>query len=556
MKNENNNIEEIKAKSVEEVAEAVAAAEKAAADKKRVSSFNKRNFKHGTLSVILTLVFVAVIVVFNVIVGMISERFDTEADLTAMGIYTLSEETEAFIRNVDKKVTITVLNSESGFEAMGDLYKQVNEILKKMHIANPLITIDYKVLDQNPAYASKFTGEDIAANYIVVEGEKAGQYKIIVDDLQQSLYYALYYGTSTGKGYLTVDAQAYQNAYYAAYYSGTGVDMYDYIYSNIEQKVISALMFVTNSDPVRVAFTEGYDETDSTALQSLLSDNGYIVETINLTQIETVDPDIDFVVMLAPKIDVDAKNITKLDKFLDNNGAFGKNVLYFASTSQPETPNIEAFLGDWGLSVGYSAVGQSDTNYIYSLGGQINPYYHLQNICDTPYAGSTYGNGLYTYGANMRPVIQLWEGGAKGNVEQQVLMQTYDNAFLSPLVKPEEDFNIETAESGVFNDVVMAYRVHSTTQSVSRLTVFGSADFANSSFFSFGNANNGKFIVNMFNYICGKDGAVTITPRSFATSGFDMTAQHADTLAVVLCIVIPVVVIALGIVIWVRRRHR
>ncbi len=549
MKKDNTNIEtEIVEVEVSEAVEAKETAKPETAKKK----FNKRNFKHGTMSVILTVVFVAVVVLVNVIVGLISERFDTDVDLSDAGMYTLDEDTEAYIAGVEKEVTITVLNSESNFEALADPYKQVNELLKKMQLANPLITIDYKILDQNPAYAAQFTGETIAENYIVVECPSTGQHRIIVDDLQQSLYYAIYYGASMGEGYLTVDAESYMNAYYTSYYSGGSVNTYDYIYSNIEQEVVSALMFVANDDPVRVAFTEGYEEGDSSALQSLLSDNGYIVETINLMQIETIDSDIDFVVMFAPMIDVDADNITKLDKFLDNGGAFGKNVLYFASTSQPETPNIEAFLNDWGMSVGYSAVGQSDTNYIFSM----NPYYHLQQICDTNYAGSTYGNGLYTYGANMRPVIQLWEDGARGSVEQQILIQTYDNAFLSPLVETDEEFSLDTAESGVFNDAVMAYRVHSSTQEISRLTVFGSDYFVNSYFLSYGNSNNGKFIVNMFNYICGKEEGVTITPKSFATTGFDMTAQQANTLAVFLCIVIPVAVIALGIIIWVRRRHR
>lgn len=506
----------------------------------RPKSFNKRSFKYGTLSVVLTLVFVAVLVVFNVVVGLVSDRFNTSADLSDAGIYTIDEKTEDFISGLDTDITITVLNSETEFESiagMDKVYKQVNEILKNMQKANPRITIDYLVLDQSPNFSAKFTGETLDDNYIVIECPETGRYRIIDNNT-----------------YITVnDYEAYYNAYMAYMYYGAAFDQYDYVVSNIEQEAVSAMMYVSNTDPVRVAFTEGYGELDSSGLSALLDRNGYDVETINLTQVDEIDPDIDFVVMFAPLMDVDVAHIEKLDKYLDNGGAFGKNVIYFASAQQPETPNIEGFLSDWGMSVGYSVIGQTDSNYLMSAA--MGRFAHYQNILDTNYAGSTYGNGLYTYGADLRPVLQIWEDGTRGGVEQEILMQSYDNAFLYPL-DTEGEFDLSSAETAAYNNAVVAYRVHSSTQEVSRLAVFGSDMLAYSGFMEFANSNNGAFLVNMFNYICGREEGITITPKSFAASGFDMTAQQANILAVVLCIVIPVAVIALGIVIWVRRRHR
>ncbi len=519
-----------------------AEAEKKAEAKKSENGkkFNIRNFKHGTFAVIFTLVFIGVLVLVNVIVGILSDRFNASADLSAGGMYTIDEKTENFVKELDHDITITLLNSESDYEAMGTVYKQVNEILKKMEVANDRITLDYLLLDQNPNFTSRFTGETLEANYIVVECKDTGRYRIIPAD-----------------EYITIDQEAYYEAYYAAYYSGTSFNANDYIYSNIEQEAVSAMMYVANDELVRIAFTEGYGELDSTALRDLLKKNGYEVETINLTQVEEIDTDIDFVVMFAPTMDVDVDNLTKLDRFLDNGGQFDKNVVYFASTSQPETPNIEGFLNDWGLSVGYEAIGQSDTSKIIALTGTLNPYIHLQDVCDTNYAGSTYGNNLYFYGMNMRPVKQIWEGGTKGNIEQEIILKSYDNAFLSPLTQQgDEEFSLDTAESGVFNNAIVAYRVHSTNQNVSRLVAFGSEYFALDMFLEYSNANNSAFLVNMFNYICGREEGITITPKSFSISGFDMTAGTANTLAVFLCIVIPVIVIVLGIVIWVRRRHR
>ncbi|MGN0686884.1 MAG: Gldg family protein [Oscillospiraceae bacterium] len=525
---------------LEAAAENTAGTNAAAKPEKSGKAFNKRNFRHGTAAILLTVIFVAALVFVNVIVGVLSERFDTSADLSVSRMYTIGEETEQFIKDVDHDITITVLNSESDFEAQGTPYKQVNEILKKMSKANPRISIDYLVLNRSPNFSAKFTGEKLEDNYIVVECEELDRYRIITSD-----------------EYITVDSNEYYNAYYAAMYAGSGAapNIMDYAYSNIEQEAVSAIMYTANDDPVRIAFTTGYGELDSSALSSLLEKNGYFIETINLTQVDSIDTGIDFVVVFAPTMDIANDDLTKLDKFLDNSGAFGKNVVYFASAQQPETPNIEAFLNEWGMSVGYSVIGQSDANYLMSSNTGL--FAHYQQIADTKYAGSTYGNSLYVYGADLRPVIQIWEGGTRGNIEQEILMTTYDNAFLYPLdMNGDKEFDLSSAESGVFNDAVVAYKVHSTTQQVSRLAVFGSDMLAYNYFMEYSNSNNGTFMVNMFNHICGREKGVTITPKSFATTGFDMTKKTANVYAVVLCIVIPVAVIVLGIVIWVRRRHR
>lgn len=515
-------------------AESEAKAKKPAKPKR---AFNVRSFRHGTLSVVLTVIFVAAVVVLNVIVGLISERFDTTADLTDSGFYSLDEDADNYIKNtLSGDVNVTVLATESAFEGQGTYFKQVNEILKKMDMASDHITLDYIDLNQNPNYSSQFKGETLAAGYIVVESPVTGRHRIL-----------------TRGDYLTVNSSisSYDSSVieqYIQYYGSSVIEG-----SNIEQAAVSAMMYVSNSDLVRVAFTEGYGEADSSALQKALERNGYDVLTVNLTTDEIPD-DVDFVVVFGPKYDIDNENLSKLDRFADNGGEYGKSVFYFASVDQEKTPNIDAFLADWGFEIGYSAIGQSDSSYLIS---SYTSYAHLQQIVDSPYTEATYGSQLYTFGAYIRPVLQLWENGSRGGVEQQVLMTTYDNAFLLPLDLAEgEEFSIDAAESGTFIDAAVAYRVHATNQKLSRLAVFGSTELAGSSFMSTSNANNQDFFVNLFNYISGKEDGIVIKSKTVSAPTFEMNAQTANTLAVILCVAVPAAVIVLGIVIWVRRRHR
>ena len=330
--------------------------------------------------------------------------------------------------------------------------------------------------------------------------------------------------------------------------------------SNVEQAAISAMLYVTNTDPVRVAFTEGFGESDSSNLSNLLSKNGYDVETINLQSVAEIDSGIDYIVMFAPSMDYDNENLDKLAKFLDNDGAFGKNLVYFSNgqayynkTSEDSAAlvNLSAFLAEWGIQIGDSYIMQTNPEYTY---GNM-AIAQVLDIQDTDYAGDVYGNSLFTYDGYVRPVIRIWgEDKSKSGIEQKVLIKTYDGAYLRPMsTLSDSEFDISSAESGVFNDAVCAYKIHSTSQEVSRVVAFGSELFPD---VSYSNSNNQDFLVNMFNYISGKTEGVTITSKAFSMVGFDMNQGSANVLAVILCVVVPVVVIVLGIVIWVRRRHR
>lgn len=478
----------------------------------------KRSLRHGALSAAFTVLFIAAVVVVNVIVWVVSDRVSTSADLTADEIYLLDEITETYLLDsLSADVEITVLNSEKEFENQDIAYKQVSEILKKMAMESSHVKLRFLNIDQNPNFVSKFKDETLAANYIVFECENTSRHRII------SPY-----------DYFTF------NQGYLQYFNEYVVES-----SNIEQEAVSAMMYTTSERLIRVAFTEGYRESEgSAALKQLLSANGYEVEALPLNTTPEISSEIDFIVVFAPLIDIDKEQLAKLDKFLDNNGEFGKNVIYFASTQQPKTPNIDEFLSDWGLAVGYDAVGQSDESYLLSAA---TSYAHLQQICDTDYTKSVYGSRLLTFGAEHRPVY-----ATKGSSnERTVLMKTFDGAFLYPLdEEAAKEFVYDNAEFGEFNDVIVSQK------SGSRVCAVGSELLSSSAVMSYGNSNNAEFFVGMWDYISGREQGMTIKAKSLVPAVFDMSLKTANALAVVLCVIVPVCVIVLGLVIWLRRRHR
>ncbi len=482
----------------------------------------KNRFKRGALSAAFTVAFLAVVILLNIIVGVLSERHSMKADLTADDLYTLDETTKNYLDNrLSQTITITVLNSEQTFRNDSN-NRVISEILQKMEIESPDISVEYLNLDLNPNFTSRFKNETLDTNYIVVECTETGRHKVI-SPLE-------YYGITSEDAMLYYQYYGMVQGYF------------------IEQEVISAILFTVDENPIRIAFTEGYGETDSTALKSLLENNGFIVEPLNLLTVDEIDPDIDFVVVHAPTIDMDNEQLAKLDKFLDNNGNNGKSILYFSSISQPRTPNIDSFLSDWGLSIGFSDIGQSDSSYLVS---SITRFLHLQQVCDTPFTEGVYGSDLYALGADLRPVFML-ENPA---VQTRALMKTYNGAFLYPLDYGNNDFDISTAEKGEFNSVAVSTKTISNG-TPSRVFAFGSDALASGYLLSYQNGLNSEFFTNLFNIISGREAGITIKEKVPISVTFEMNAKSANTLAVVLCIVIPVLIVAAGIMVYLRRRHR
>ena len=478
--------------------------------------------KHRALSAVFTAAVLAGIIFLNVVVGMVSERLGAEADLTATGLYTLDEKTEDYLENtLSRDVSITVLSTEQAFSEQGTYYKQVSEILQKMAKKSAHINLDFIDLTKNPTFASKYSGVSLSANNIIVENAQNGRYKVLTQsdyfglDNEMAAYYYYYYGYIMG--------------------------------SSIEQAALSAMLYVSDENPVKVAFLEGFNESDSSTLKSFLSKNGYEVEAVNLAKTLEIDESFDFAVVYAPLTDYDEASLKKLDKFLENNGKYGKNVYYFASTSQPKTPNIDSFLSDWGLSVGFSVIGQSNADSRIIINGQQTAYAHLQEVVESSYTGEYDG---YTMGADLRPVYAL----ERSQNTLEVLMKTNPNAFLFPL-DADKDFDFSTAETGVFNDVIMSSKTTSDG-TASRVCAIGSDQLSGSYFFAYGNANNSDFFLDLFDSVSGKEKTVTISPKAVSDIRFEMTESTANVLVIILCAVIPTAVVVLGIVVWVRRRHR
>ena len=89
----------------------------------------------------------------------------------------------------------------------------------------------------------------------------------------------------------------------------------------------------------------------------------------------------------------------------------------------------------------------------------------------------------------------------------------------------------------------------------SNVMVFGSVSMFADGFINFSSFNNSAYTVNMFNILNNKEDNVQITPVALGGQQLTLTEDKVQILSITFYAVIPLVVLAIGVIVWLRRRH-
>ncbi len=505
--------------------------------------FTSKKFKHGSLSVVFTVIFVAAIVLINVILNLVLDRFDVEVDLTDGGIYTMGEEMENYVKESDANVKFYFTSDEETLETAGSVYKQTLELVKEMTSMNSGYTMEYVDLLTNPTFASAYEG--VSQGGLIVESQDTNRYKFFSIGNE-----FLQYVMSDGKSY--------------SYSEASMMSMYGYTptaeTSIAEQELLSGIMSVTTVNPVKIAVATGFGETANKGLISLLEKNAYVTEEFNIDMAKSVPDEYDVLFINAPTMDYSAEALDKVDAFLSNGGLYGKNVIYIASVQNPvETPNLDGFLAEWGLEVGMGFVCQMDANYAYSVDGYAMPLYQKAEILtDTEFYKAMQLDSSASFRVDgTRPVKKLWEEDS--NFTNVTIVQSYgENCVIMPFDATSE-WTVDTAEEkGQFSILVEASKVRyeGTEPFYSRVIAAGSELLFDEYFLNATNYNNADVALSVFNTITGNAGkSVTIKPKSFTATTYEIEAAQQYGIGITFAVIIPVVIIVIGIIVWVKRKR-
>lgn len=480
---------------------------------KSVKSLNRsRRLRHGTMATVLSVCFVAAVVLVNVIASIVVERFPISVDLTSNKIFELSQDSIDYVENLDQDIDVYILATEEDFSGSNQYYNQANTVINKYAQYSDHIHVSYVDIYTDVDFAAQYPDETLSYGQILLQ----------CGDRHQIL---------TAYDLFDVDEQ------YGTIQSST-----------TEQAMTSAIMNLTDSNPISVVFLTGFGDnnrTDSSNLESLLTNNGYLVSEINFLS-EDIPEDTDAVVLCSPTSDLTSELADTLAEWLENEGKFGRTMLYFADGSQPSLPVLESVLTEWGIGVESGYLIETDASHVYSSYTYLLTQYEQNDYVDS--------SSKPILLPNAKALSVLWENNS--NRYTHVLLNTYDSAVLVP-EDADEDWQPSDGEMQSYPVAILGQRLtyDGTTPLNSYLAVFGSMDMTNSAFTSMSALNNGEYVVELLNSLTGKEEGITIVGKEIGTETLGISESQANIIGGFFQFGLPVIVVVIGVVVWIRRRN-
>lgn len=484
-------------------------------NEKRLSRyFRSRGFRFGSIATAFTVLFLAIIVLLNVGLTVLSSRVQLSVDLTKQKNYELSSETLKMLKSVNEPVVITVLCKQSDYENDAN-YNGALKLMQQYPKYNHNISLRFLDYDKNPAFVSKYASESLQQYDVFVSGTRNGKErykKISSSDLMVA----------------QTDQQTGQQ-------SITG--------NNTEQQIDTAIQYLSTSSLPTVLFTTGHNEADTSAFQSLLKSNNYTILTQNLST-STIPSNVSMVVIADPQTDFSSAEIDKLDKFLDNGGKMGKNAMIFFDPSEPSLANLEGYSKEWGI--------QPQSGVLYDQNG----YSIAEPLAGTIDSDSTGGitTSVGTDLRESRPLNLLFD--TRDNRTTKSIVSTPDTTRLWNPPDLSQSFSpSDSDKKGPFTVMAKGSKTASSSSTQSNLIVSGSFRLLDQDNLQSGNKNNAKLVLGVMGTVSGFKASISIQPKSLVAASLSLTGPQRVLIAVVFVVIIPLGILIAGIVQWLRRRH-
>ena len=488
--------------------------------------FKRRAFRQGAFATAVTILGVVMILVLNFVFSTLSAHFNWRVDLTEDRMFEITQESIDFLAALDKDVNIFVLNSEDNFvNAAQPFTFQANEVIRKYEFFGARVNLEYVDIVRNPTFVANFADLNLMPNQILIESPQTGRHKVIgFHDL---------FNIVTGQGGQTTVRS-----------------------SRAEQVMTSAILNVTSDEQVRVSVLGGYNQSDIPAFINLLEMNNYEIIHENLFTVEDIDPDATIALLISPARDISEDDLRKLDRFLNNNNEYGRTLFFVTGAHQTpmsQKPNLSAWLAEWGIAVGDSVLFEMDFSYRFLLD---DPFIALVNFSHNEIAfelsQTVRAQNLLAASFYSNPLSILFTEQGVRNVSP--LLQTTELSGIFP------EHGEITEDDFTGPHPVLVLSTMTRFQGMERLNshVLVSGSLASFSPVVLGEVNfaNSEYFLEIMNTLAGREDTVRIQDKTFSIATIQTTLTQARIINIFFIILLPVGLLASGIVVWLIRRHR
>ena len=567
MENKNENIE-----IIETSAEATVATENKKSFKDTLSSIggffkkiagffksdNLKNdalLKRGGYSLAITAIVLAGLIVFNWLVSSLADRFHLEFDMTSNQKNSISEENIEYVKGVENEIDITIIGDEENFASLVAYYAQ------NYYNVTISSSTDYEYFEQTKTLISKYGEYNDKLNIKYID-QQSTEYTAITTEYPSYQFVA---------GDIIVECNANGNErakiltfndIYAtsedSSYSYYGYSSYTLAANKLESALTGAIAYVTSTDTKKVAIITGHSTNPQTlaisAYTSLLASNNYDITEISDSLVSEISSDYDAIIISAPSVDFIGSELDVISEFLDNGGNLGKGLIFFADAASPYLPNLYNFLEQWGISVGEGIVFET---------------YGSNHIPGTPTAMGIYPATLEDDDITTNLTYAITDYNVPMNVcetsttarKATALMQTLNTSVVAPIGVSSDWAEYTEDDMKQFDAVIQSVETDldkDNNRITSYVMAFSSVEFVQSTYASDSSLCNQDIVMATSDRATHVgDTSITFTSKVIENENFtsDVTEGGSKVVTAVFMFIIPILVVAMGIVVYVRRRN-
>ncbi len=504
-----------------------------------------RKFQYGAVAILFTAVVIAAIVVLNVIVTALTQKFSLYVDMTESDLYSISDACDSMMQDLRAAHAEDVVPLKYNIKFCAPLdtlentqtTKMVYNFAQKLEAQYPdLITVDYMDIITYPSMKEP---------YVTTAADTVKTTDVIVES-----------------------ATGYRKFRIEAFYTFAESDGSVFAFNGELRFVSAFLQLAGEYNPVAV-FLSGHGEDDASAMMALFDLAGFDVITLNLQQGLTTDtwnlapgelPEYAKVVVVNnPKYDYIGDNsdglvneIEVINRFLEirDDGSAGNMIINMNASTAGKLPELETYLVEWGIQFGQATL--KDTASATTGDGQT-----IIATLPTEGLGASLHKSLreelssipLTIVKNACPIYQLFD--SKNSRSVSSVLTTTKTAEAYPAdgegdpMRGQFDLMTLVRESRyVDNKACYAY-----------VLACSSANFCDSTYMAQKQYGNSDIMFSVMREF-GKDTVpINIDFKVLGDTGLSISSQQANGWTVAIVAVVPIIMLAAGIAVYVRRKH-
>ena len=475
--------------------------------KKLIGTISKKHIKNGSYTMVMSVIFIAVVIVINMIVSTIPSKY-SEIDISSQKLYSIGDETKKMLKDLEKDVTIYQI-AQSGSED-----ENISNLLKKYEDESKHIKVEQKDPVVNPKFVSQYTSDDLSANSLIV----------VCGDRNKVIDYNNIYETS-------IDYQTYSS-------QTTGFDG--------EGQITSAIGYVTSENLPVLYTVEGHGEKDmDSSIKEDIEKANMDIKSLNLLTEGSVPDDADCLFIDSPSTDFSSDEKDAIIEYLENGG----KAIIFSDYTTEDMPNFDAILENYGVQRTEGVVFEGDNQH-YAMH---MPYYLVPTINSTDASSETASAGYYVLAPYAQGIKQLDD--VRDTVKIESILTTSDQAYsktdLNSNTIEKEDGDVE----GPF-DLGVSIIESLDDDKETQIVYYSTSNLMDSQTNQMVSGGNEKLIMESLKWMTDTEesASVSIPSKSLEVSYLTITDYDAAFWKICTIALIPGIFLVIGFVVWIKRR--